>query len=652
MSLRAKLIWPLLVFLTAIFVISKGYTSYTVYQSSKHELVEQTRKLINNVSFSIKDALTTKDKQKAQTILANFLNQPNVTRVKLYDQDNQPFAVMEISGALAPVPSQTERSRLHALGYALSTKFLYVLEPIIHDGYVIGSMRVTLSHRPIIEAIQSSLQDGALLLLFLIAGGTVFYISIERLVLKPVMELNRVIENVTHGRNTEHQARYYAKDEIGDLASSFNQMMNRLTVREKQRQHSLDTLEQKRAFSEEVIESVQHALVITDNSGRVIHCNTATQQIFQKKLDELKYANIRDLIKTKTPNELSQILSRGLECDDIHLKNADNEQQLSLTSRRLSTHEYLLFSIQDITEIEEAINRQRVAGRVFESSQDGLIVLNHRGVITMANPAVTKLVGLEVDQLIGKSFIQTLKWRKLQEMMPSIIESIENYGVWQGEVIEKNHIGQFVPMFARVNRIVKCEDYGFYDLVIVLTDLSGAKEMERLEHLAHHDALTGLANRSKFHLELEQLVQRSGYLRDEFAVLYLDLDGFKEVNDTYGHDAGDEVLKKVSERLTSATRHSDLIARLSGDEFVMLVNPANQKVVTRIAEQLLESICAPIEYKGHLLKVGVSIGVKLVGVNERDATRVLKSADTAMYQAKKAGKGQAILMGCELQETV
>ncbi|MDF5383267.1 GGDEF domain-containing protein, partial [Vibrio parahaemolyticus] len=169
-------------------------------------------------------------------------------------------------------------------------------------------------------------------------------------------------------------------------------------------------------------------------------------------------------------------------------------------------------------------------------------------------------------------------------------------------------IGQVVPMFARVNRIVKCEDYGFYDLVIVLTDLSGAKEMERLEHLAHHDALTGLANRSKFHLELEQLVQRSGYLRDEFAVLYLDLDGFKEVNDTYGHDAGDEVLKKVSERLTSATRHSDLIARLSGDEFVMLVNPANQKVVTRIAEQLLESICAPIEYKSHLLKVGVSIG--------------------------------------------
>ncbi|MCV5663580.1 PAS domain-containing protein, partial [Escherichia coli] len=90
---------------------------------------------------------------------------------------------------------------------------------------------------------------------------------------------------------------------------------------------------------------------------------------------------------------------------------------------------------------EEAMNRQRVAGRVFEASQDGLIVLNHKGVITMVNPAVTKLVGLEIDQLVGQSFIQTIRWRKLQEMMPSIIESIENYGVWQGEVIEQNHLG-------------------------------------------------------------------------------------------------------------------------------------------------------------------------------------------------------------------
>ena len=652
MSLRAKLIWPILAFITVIFVTSQSYTSYITYQSAKHELVDQTKVLINGASHSIKDALATKNKQQAQLILADFLKEPNVSRVKLYDKENQLFAIFTLDGATLPSPTVTERSRLHEVGYALSAHFLYVLEPVIHDGKVVGTIRVTISQLPLMEVRDALLQDGLLFLAILLVGSVVFYIGVERRVLRPIIEVNRALQDVANGHHLSGRIEHRAKDEVGELVSSFNFMLDRQQRLEKQRKHSLEVLERRKAFAEEVVDSIQDALIVTDNLGRVIHCNRATHRIFEKTYHGMETANICDLIQTKTPNELRQILSRGLECDDIHLENREGEQQLSLTSRLLSKHGYLLFVIQDITEIEEAMNRQRVAGRVFESSQDGLVVLNHQGTITMVNPAVTKLVGLDSDQLVGKPFIKSIRWRKLQAMMPSILESIDNYGMWQGEVIEKNQLGQLIPMFARVNRIIKSEDQNAYDMVIILTDLSSAKEMERLEYLAHHDALTGLANRSKFHLELEELVQRSGYLRDEFAVLYLDLDGFKGINDTYGHDAGDEVLKIVAKRMTGATRHSDLIARLSGDEFVMLVNPANQIVVTRIAEQLLETICSPIEYRGSLLKVGVSIGVKLVSVNERDATRILKSADTAMYQAKKAGKGQAILMGCESPDTV
>ncbi|UTZ24823.1 diguanylate cyclase domain-containing protein [Vibrio campbellii] len=649
MSLRAKLIWPILAFITVIFVTSQSYTSYITYQSAKHELVDQTKVLINDVSHSIKDALATKNKQQAQLILADFLEEPNVSRVKLYDKENQLFAIFNLDGVTLPSPTVTERSRLHEVGYALSAHFLYVLEPIIHEGKVVGTIRVTISQLPLTEVRDALLQDGLLFLAILLVSSIVFYIGVERRVLRPIIEVNRALQDVANGHHLSGRIEHRAKDEVGELVSSFNLMLDRQQRLEKQRKHSLEVLERRKAFAEEVVDSIQDALIVTDNLGRVIHCNRATHRIFEKTYHGIETANICDLIQTKTPNELRQILSRGLECDDIHLENRGGKQQLSLTSRLLSKHGYLLFVIQDITEIEEAMNRQRVAGRVFESSQDGLVVLNHQGIITMVNPAVTKLVGLE---LVGKPFIKSIRWRKLQAMMPSILESIDNYGMWQGEVIEKNQLGQLIPMFARVNCIIKSEDQNAYDIVIILTDLSSAKEMERLEYLAHHDALTGLANRSKFHLELEELVQRSGYLRDEFAVLYLDLDGFKGINDTYGHDAGDEVLKIVSKRMTGATRHSDLISRLSGDEFVMLVNPANQKVVTRIAEQLLETICSPIEYRGSLLKVGVSIGVKLVGANERDATRILKSADTAMYQAKKAGKGQAILMDCESPETV
>ncbi|ETZ12361.1 hypothetical protein AJ90_26065 [Vibrio parahaemolyticus M0605] len=265
MSLRAKLIWPILVFITAIFVASKGYTSYTAYQSSKHELVEQTRKLINNVSYSIKDALTTKNKRKAQTILADLLEQPNVSRVKLYDRANEPFFVLEGSGESAPVPNQNERSKLDALGYALSAKFLYVLEPIIHEGHVIGSIRVTLSHIPIINAQHSFLKDAGILLLILAAGGIIFYITIDRIILRPLLDLNGAIQDVTFGNASHVQIRHHSKDELGEVIHAFNRMMTKLRKREKQRQHSLATLEQKRAFSEEVIESIQYALVITDN---------------------------------------------------------------------------------------------------------------------------------------------------------------------------------------------------------------------------------------------------------------------------------------------------------------------------------------------------------------------------------------------------
>ncbi|MGR5238165.1 diguanylate cyclase domain-containing protein [Vibrio alfacsensis] len=652
MSLRAKLIWPILISITAIFVATQAYTLYIAYQSAKQEMSEQTQVFIGDMSHSIKAALVAKNKQKAHTLLVELLRDPNVSLVKLYDQNNQPFAIFDLDGAFPPAPNHSELTRLDSLINAFSVRYLYVFEPIVYQGQVIGTIRVSLSEHAIMALKDAILQSGELFLIIWIIVAALFYISLERRVLRPLIELEHAMQDFADGHHMSGRVKKGSKDEVGRLMASFDIMTNRRQMKEQQLQQRLDTLEQQKTFSDAVTDAVQDALIVTDNEGRIIHCNVATHTIFKISAHNLNKYKICDLVKTKTPNELSQILSRGLECNDVRIQSDKKDQQLSLTSRRLTKHGYLLFVIQDITEIEEAMNRQRVAGRVFENSQDGLVVINDQGTITMVNPAITRFVGLEAEQLVGQPFIKSIRWRKLHSMMPNILESINNYGMWQGEVIEKDHNGRLIPMFAKVNRIVKGEDHNAYDMVIILTDLSSVKEMERLEYLAHHDELTGLANRSKFHIKLDKLLQQSSYLRDEFAVLYLDLDGFKGINDTYGHDAGDEVLRQVAGRMTYVTRHSDLIARLSGDEFAMIVNPAGQKAVTRIAEQLIEAVCEPIEYKGTLMKVGVSIGVKLVGAKEQDALRILKSADTAMYQAKKAGKGQAILMGCESQSAV
>ncbi len=645
MSLRVKLIWPYLVVITAIVVINLGYLYHTKQQSSQRELVKDIRLLTHSISHSIEGTLASKDKSKAQTLLDELLNLEAVASVQLYSKENQPFILVEKSFASHAMTKTDERL---AASQVSKKNYLYIVEPIVHDGNVVASLGVTLIERSIFDNVEVFVEEVAGLVGLLIIYGVLLYIYIGIVVIKPLIKLNGVVQELTHEHTNYLPLRFRSKDEVGELIYSFDRMMTKLLSREKQRHHSLEVLKQKNSISEDVIESIQYSLIITDNLGTIIHCNSATYHMFERSREVLLQSNIRDLIQTKTSTELEQVLDKRIEHTEIKLRSFDNKHQYSLTCQYLSKQDYILFEIRDITELEAVKSRERIAARVFENSQDGLIVIDENAVITVVNPAVGELLGVNAEELIGQSIVTVIRSHKLRKMIPSIIKSIENFGIWQGEVTEQCHSGQLMPMFAKVNRILKCENNKLYDSVIVLTDLSDAKEMERLEYLTHHDSLTGLANRTKFNLVLDNLVKRSAYVRDEFAILYMDLDGFKAVNDTYGHDAGDAVLKIVSERMASVTRHTDLIARLAGDEFAMLINPANQATVTRVSEQLLESISEPISYKGDTLNVGVSIGVKLVGLNERDAERVLKSADTAMYQAKKSGKGRAILMGYEL----
>ena len=197
-------------------------------------------------------------------------------------------------------------------------------------------------------------------------------------------------------------------------------------------------------------------------------------------------------------------------------------------------------------------------------------------------------------------------------------------------------------MFVKVNLVSSDEEKDEFDMVLTLSDLSNVKEMERLEHLAHHDALTGLANRARLYKVMDEVVSSSNYANQQFAVIYLDLDGFKHVNDNYGHDAGDAILKEVSNRLLSQVRAGDLVARLSGDEFVLIIKQTNKVMLARLAERLLTLIGQTVHHKQRSLNVGASLGIHLVDNSEHDIDAILKIADEAMYQAKRKGKGQFV----------
>jgi diguanylate cyclase (GGDEF)-like protein/PAS domain S-box-containing protein len=260
------------------------------------------------------------------------------------------------------------------------------------------------------------------------------------------------------------------------------------------------------------------------------------------------------------------------------------------------------------------------------------------------NPAFTEMFGYELNDLIRLSMTQLFDGKHFTTSTNLFAKSIERFGQWHGEVLEKDKNGVELPLYIKASKIKDDEQNGQNSYIFIFSNLSDAKERDRLYYLAHHDTLTGLPNRSKFYKSANQTIEKNKLTTGQFGLCYLDLDGFKLVNDTYGHDAGDEVLRVVAKRLENAVRKGDLACRLAGDEFVLFIEPVQDKTqLAELSSRVIESIQKPIAYKGITLSVGVSIGVTIAYYNEeKDIDYVLKESDQAMYEAKLSGKGQYI----------
>ncbi len=326
MSLRVKLIWPYLVVIATIMVINQGYLYYTKQQSLQRELVKEIRLFTHSSSHSIKDGFSSKDKAEAQALLDELLTSEPVYAVQLYRRATKPVILFEKSDGLAPTAKKGERW-LASLGSPKS--YLYIVEPVVDDGKVIAHLGITFIDSPLFNNIEALSEEAKTVAVLLIILSVLFYLHIGSVVLKPLNRLNVAVQELTHEPTHYSPLHYHSKDEIGTLIYSLDRMMVKLFQREKQRYHSLEVLKQKSSISEDVIESIQYSLIITDSTGTIIQCNSATFQIFEKSRDTLLQSNIRDLIQTKTSTEIQQILDKGIEHNEVRLRSIDNKQPLA-----------------------------------------------------------------------------------------------------------------------------------------------------------------------------------------------------------------------------------------------------------------------------------------------------------------------------------
>ncbi len=279
------------------------------------------------------------------------------------------------------------------------------------------------------------------------------------------------------------------------------------------------------------------------------------------------------------------------------------------------------------------------ASTVFNNTKDGILITDKNRNITAINKAFTAITGYTEEEVIGQNPRFLKSDRHDQEFYKNLWKSIASTGQWQGDIWNRRKDGKIIPIWQNIS-VVKDDLGNVKNYTSVFSDISSIKQYEeQLKHAAHHDALTGLANRVLFGVHLDHSLQRARRNKGRFALLFLDLDGFKAVNDSMGHNAGDQLLQCVARRLEVCIRDEDTAARFGGDEFTVILEEVGQATDAElVAAKIINAISEPVVFGDQSVSVSASIGISLYPDDGQDGEALLHAADSAMFRAKSRGK--------------
>jgi len=298
-----------------------------------------------------------------------------------------------------------------------------------------------------------------------------------------------------------------------------------------------------------------------------------------------------------------------------------------------------IWVVADISQRREDEDKLRLAATVFEQIADGVMVVDTGHRIVATNPAFTRITGYTEAEALGQDASLTRSLRHDDAFYAQMQARLEADGAWEGEMWRARKDGTDYLEAVTVTA-VRGNHGAITHYVDVFSDITEARQAEdKLDHMAHHDPLTALPNRLLFLDRLQHGIERAARAGEQMAVIFIDLDRFKNVNDTLGHQVGDALLKQVAAALAGRLRHGDTLARLGGDEFIVLLeNIAGEAGAALVAEKMMAMFEEPFLVAGHELFVTGSVGISLYPADGADSTLLIRNADVAMYQAKARGR--------------
>jgi diguanylate cyclase (GGDEF)-like protein/PAS domain S-box-containing protein len=396
----------------------------------------------------------------------------------------------------------------------------------------------------------------------------------------------------------------------------------------------------------QVLRHINEAVVSMDLAGFITGWNTGAERLFGYNTAEVMGRNVLFLYADEDEEDgrfEDAFLERGGREMEVRRRKKNGEVfwarlQLSQLKDNEDKPTGLIGFFSDITEHREAAEQLRMHSRIFERSEEAIMITDAQIGIVSVNPAFTRITGYDAAEVVGEKPTKLRSGRHdkafYQEMWARLLDA----GYWQGEVWDRRKDGEIYPTWLSIGTVSNAagEISHYFSIFSDITDRKRAEG--RVHHLAYFDALTGLPNREQFSRLSDQALTTSRRKQGFGAVLFIDLNRFKPINDSLGHEVGDKVLKETANRLRACLRGADVVCRLGGDEFAVgLFEIASRDHAANVAQKLLATFDNPIVVDGRELKLGAAIGVSIYPEDGVDTETLLRQADIAMYRAKQTG---------------
>lgn len=496
-------------------------------------------------------------------------------------------------------------------------------------------------------------------LIFLVIVFLIYRINnfIRKKIIDSIFLLQDAVEELEAG-NLNYRIEGLGNNELGYIASVLNKLSSRLsnTLRNlKNRIAELDenkqALERSEANHRTVVNNVKEVLFNTDNQGDWQFLNPAWEKTTGFDIQASLGRSFSDFIYIEDLDNCNRIFKQILNGEKSIF-----EGEVRILKK---TGEYLFMQIfvsasmddegniqgvtgtlNDITERKVALSQLKLTSKVYTNAREAILITDSEGFIIDANDSYKKITGYDTNRALKKNIGVRFTNLNPIHFAKDALNEAKQQGYWNGELNQIRKNGEEFVISATISTVKEGDKIQNY--VLLFADITKQNEYKKqLEYNAHYDSLTGLPNRILLSQQMKEGMQTAINNDCKMAICYLDLDGFKEVNDIYGHAVGDKLLIDIAESMKLVLREHDSIARPGGDEFVAVLMDVDEKSSIPILKQLLNAVSQPMEIEGNRVQVSVSLGATFYPQSaDLDADQLLRQADQAMYQAKISGKNR------------